>query len=426
MVIWSPSNLSTIKIQMKNTYIARQAIFNEKLETIGYELLFRDSPDNKFPDVEHDVATSKLIIQNYIHGDIQKISMGKLAFINFTDNCLIHKFPLMFDKNSIVIELVGQEKPTKKLLKIIKFYYDKGYKIALTEYDLAPHWDQLFPYIDIVKVDIEKINTKRLLPVVARMKPFNVSIAAEKVETKHQKQTLAEVGFNYFQGYFYHEPEIVEGQSLAPIKTQMLQLLSETFNYPLSYETVAEIISHDVNLTVGLLKMVNNVATGARVKITSLKQAASYLGEDKLRQFVSILALSNLTTDTTDEVCKQALITGKMMFALSDKGAFKPVSDFAFITGLLSAIEVMLSMPMAEIVKTMPLAEPIESALVTHHGLLGQLLDLTTSYILGHEDLKTNGNLNESLKQYSLDKQMVQEEFLKASQWCQSLNIESL
>jgi EAL and modified HD-GYP domain-containing signal transduction protein len=102
---------------MKNTYIARQAIFNERAETIGYELLFRDSPDNKFPDVGHDVASSKLIIQNHIHGDIQKISMGKLAFINFTENCLIHKFPLMFDKDTIVIELVGQKKPTKKIIK---------------------------------------------------------------------------------------------------------------------------------------------------------------------------------------------------------------------------------------------------------------------------------------------------------------------
>ena len=378
-------------------------------------MLFRDTPDNKFPEVEHDVASSKLIIQSHIHGDIQKIIMGKLAFINFTENCLIHKFPLMFDKETIVIELVGHEKPTKKLLEIIKFYYDKGYKIALTEYDLASHWDLLFPYIDIVKVDIEKINTKRLLTAVARMKPFNVAIAATKVETKHQKQTLVEVGFNYFQGYFYHQPEIIEGQALAPLKTKMLRLLSETFNSPLNYETIAEIISHDVNLTVSLLKMVNNVATGTRVEITSLKQAAAYLGEEKLRQFASILALSNLTSETTDEVCKQALITGKMMFALSDKGAFKPVSDFAFITGLLSAIEVMLSMPMAEIVKTMPLAQPIESALVTHAGLLGQLLDLTTSYILGHEDLMTNGNLNESSQQYSVDKKLVQEEFLKAS-----------
>lgn len=411
---------------MKNTYIARQAILNEKSQTIGYELLFRDSPDNKFPEIEQDIASSKLIIQNHIHGDIKTISMGKLAFINFTENCLIHKFPLMFDKDSIVIELVGQQKPTKKLLKIIQFYHEKGYKIALTEYDLALHWDVLFPYIDIVKVDIEKINTKRLLPAVARMKPHNVAIAAEKVETRNQQQTLAEVGFNYFQGFFYHQPEIIKGQALAPIKTQMLNLLSETFNFPLNFDTVADIISHDVNLTVGLLKMVNNVATGTKVEITSLKQAAAYLGEEKLRQFVSILALSNLTSETTDEVCKQALITGKMMFALSNVGDFRAISDFAFITGLLSAIEVMLSMPMAEIVKTMPLAQPIESALVTHEGLLGQLLVITTSFILGHENVASNVSLEDVLTQFSLDKHLVQKEFLEASQWCQELNLENL
>jgi EAL and modified HD-GYP domain-containing signal transduction protein len=411
---------------MKNTYIARQAILNERSETIGYELLFRDSPDNKFPDIEHDIASSKLIIQNHIHGDIQTISMGKLAFINFTENCLIHKFPLMFDKDSIVIELVGHKKPTKKLLKIMQFYHEAGYMIALTEYDLALHWDVLFPYIDIIKVDIEKINTKRLIPAVARMKPFDIAIAAEKVETRNQQQTLAEVGFDYFQGYFYHQPEIIKGQALAPIKTQMLNLLSETFNYPLNYETVAEIISHDVNLTVGLLKMVNNVATGTRIEITSLKQAAAYLGEEKLRQFVSILALSNLTSEKTDEVCKQALITGKMMLALSNNKAFKSVNDFAFITGLLSAIEVMLSMPMAEIMKTMPLAEPIETALVKHDGLLGQLLDLTTSFILGHEKLTTHDTLTNILDQYSLDQEFVQDEFLKASRWCKELNLESL
>lgn len=416
----------TIKSKMKHSYIARQAILNEKSETIGYELLFRDSVDNKFPEIEHDVASSKLIIQNHIHGDIKTISMGKLSFINFTENCLIHKFPLMFDKDSIVIELVGAEKPTKKLLKIIKFYHEQGYMVALTEYDLAPHWDVLFPYIDIVKVDIEKINTKRIIPAVARMRPFNVAIAAEKVETRNQQQTLAEVGFDYFQGYFYHEPEIIEGQTLTPIKTQMLHLLSETFNYPMNFESVAEIISHDVNLTVGLLKMVNNVSTGVRVEITSLKQAAAYLGEDKLRQFVSILALSNLTTETTDEVCKQALITGKMMLALSDHVAFKSVNDFAFITGLLSAIEVMLSMPIDEIVKTMPLAQPIEIALVKHSGLLGQLLDLTTNYILGHEKLQSNKDLLASLQQYSLDAAFVQSEFLKASQWCKDLNIETI
>lgn len=409
---------------MKNTYIARQAILNEKSETIGYELFFRDSLDNKFPEVGQDVASSKLIVQNHLHGDIQALTMGKLAFINFTESCLIHKFPLLFTKESIVIELIGHEKPTKKLLKIIKFYHEQGYQIALTEYDLAKHWQVLFPYIDIIKVDIEKINTKRLISAFEGLKPYNIKICAEKVETKLQKQTLAEIGFDYFQGYHYHQPEIIEGQKLTSAKVQMLQLLSETFNYPLNYNKVAEIISHDVNLTIGLLKMVNNVSTGTKVEITSLKQAAAYLGDEKLRQFVSILALSNLTSDSADEVCKQALITGKMMAALSHSNGFQPVSDYAFITGLLSVIEVILAMPIGEIIKTMPLAEPIENALVTQDGILGELLNLTTAYILGAEpdsDLLSTESIEQLISKYDLNKQDIQQEFLSASKWCQDL-----
>lgn len=403
---------------MELSYIARQAILDRNNQTIGYELLFRDSPANKFPEIDQDIASSKLVIQNHFQGDIQSISLGKLAFINFTEKCLINKYPLMFDKSAIVIELVGHQSATERLLKIVKYYHDKGYKIALTEYDLDEKWDVLFPYISMIKVDIEVTNAKRLRPVLERLKPFDIKLVAEKVETNYQLQSLAEVGFNYYQGYFYHEPEIIEGQTLAPIKSQMLHLISETFNKPLDFDHIAEIISHDVNLTVGLLKLVNNVSTGVRVEITSLKQAAAYLGEDKLKQFVTILALSKLTSDKNSEVSKQSLITAKLMSKLAKESAFVEISDFAFITGLLSAIEVILSMPMSEIIKTMPLAKPIEDALVNHEGLLGQLLELTTNYITGDGE-----NIQQLTEFYGLDANFIHKEFVNASNWCKSLGI---
>ncbi len=401
---------------MQSTYIARQAILDNHSNTIGYELLFRNSADNKFPEIDLDVASSKLIIQNHFHGDIQALSMNKPAFINFTENCLVHKYPLVFDKESIVIELVGHQVPEQRLLKIIQYYYDKGYKIALTEYDLSSKWDVLFPYLSIIKVDLEKINSKRLLSVVKKLKPFGIKLIAEKVETKYQQQSLVEVGFDYYQGFYYHEPEVIEGKTLTPIKIQMLNLLSETFTYPLNFDNIADIISHDVNLTFSLLKMVNNVATSTRVEITTLKQAAAYLGEEKLRQFVSILALSNLASDSTDELTKQALITGKLMTALAAESPFKEIQDLAFITGLLSEIEAMLSMPMAEIMKNMPLSTKIENALINHDGILGDLLNLTTEYMTGQSD-----DVLQRINNYSLDASFIQQEFVSASQWCNNL-----
>jgi len=403
---------------MKKTYIARQAIFDRNLETVGYELFFRNSSVNEFPEVDQDIASSKLIIQNHIQSDIQTLCMGKLAFINFTESNLIHKFPLMFDKNLIVIELVGHKKPSNNLVKIVKYYHECGYKIALTEYDLAGHWDVLFPYIDIVKVNIEEINTKRLVPSVSRMKEFNIRIIAERVETKNQQQTLAEVGFNYFQGYFYHQTEIVEGQTLTTLKIMMLQLLTETANDTLDFERISHIISQDVNLTIGLLKMVNNVSTGAHIEIECLKQAATYLGEEKLRQLISILALSNLTSHKADEICKQSLITAKMMQSLGNQTNFTPIYEFSFITGLLSSIELILSMPISEIIKTMPLATPIEKALLSYNGLLGDLLKLTTAFTSGK-----NENDLDLMAKHGLSNEVLQQEFLDACEWCRGLQM---
>jgi EAL and modified HD-GYP domain-containing signal transduction protein len=402
---------------MKNSYIARQAIFDRKLNTIGYELLFRDSPNNQFPDIDKDVATSKLIIQNHIHGDIQALSMGKLAFINFTEKCLINKYPLMFDHNTIVIELIGIKSPSKNIVKVVKFYADKGYKIALTEYDLESHWDIIFDYLTFIKVNMNNINPKRLLDLHHKIKSFNIKLAAEHVETNYQRQSLAEVGFNYYQGYFYHQPEIIEGETLAPIKIQMLNLLTETFQTPINFDNIAEIMSHDVNLTIGLLKMVNNVSTGTKVNITSLKFAVAYLGEEKLKQFVSILALSELTSDEPDEVANQSLITARLMLALSSHKRYKAVSGEAFITGLLSLLDVILHMPIQDIVETMPLAESITKALLHTDGLLGELLDLTKTYILGNSN-----NMAMRLEEYGIEAHLIQQEFISASKWCHDLN----
>jgi len=402
---------------MQSTYIARQAIFNRQSKTIGYELLFRDSPDNKFPEIDQDIATSKIIIQNHIHGSIKAISLGKPAYINFTEKSLINKYPLMFDPSTIVIELVSYKKITNNLIKIIRYYFEKGYKIALTEYNLDPQWDVLFPYISLLKVNLDKVNPKQLPAVLKRLKAFDVKMVAERVETRFQYLSLIEVDFDYYQGFFYHEPEVIEGKALSPIKSQMLELISETFNSPLVYERIADIVSHDVNLSISLLKMVNNVATGTRVEITSLKQATAYLGEDKLKQFVSILALSKLTTEQNDEVSKQALITARLMLSISEHNTkFSEVTDFAFITGLLSSLEVLLSMPINEIIKSMPLAKPIEDALTDHSGLLGELLDFTVGYITGQDnDLAKHMNI------YNLNSETLHQEFVEASLWCQQL-----
>ncbi|MEF1207210.1 histidine kinase, partial [Photobacterium damselae] len=47
------------------SYIARQPILNAERKTVGYELLFRDGPQNSYPNVDEEQATNQLLNDNF-------------------------------------------------------------------------------------------------------------------------------------------------------------------------------------------------------------------------------------------------------------------------------------------------------------------------------------------------------------------------
>ena len=47
-------------------FIARQPIFNPDMNTVAYELLFRDGMANRFPDVSAEYPTSRMISDHFL------------------------------------------------------------------------------------------------------------------------------------------------------------------------------------------------------------------------------------------------------------------------------------------------------------------------------------------------------------------------
>ena len=108
------------------------------------------------------------------------------------------------------------------------------------------------------------------------------------------------------------------------------------------------------------------------------------------------------------------------MAELSHQNSFEQVSEFAFITGLLSSIDVMLAMPISQIIKTMPLAQPIEQALLNKTGPLGDLLVLITTFFTN-----SNDDVDLLISTHNIDKQALQQEFINASKWYSDLGLEA-
>ena len=98
-------------------YVARQPILDRERKLFAYELLFRVSLENIFPNkMNGDQATAKIIEGLEFNLGLENLTQGTLAFINFTHNSLINGYPLLLDKEQIMIEVLETAKPSKKLI----------------------------------------------------------------------------------------------------------------------------------------------------------------------------------------------------------------------------------------------------------------------------------------------------------------------
>ena len=214
-----------------DTFIARQAILDINLKTIGYELLFRDSLENVFRESLPEKATSKVILQNHILGNLNDVCRNKLAFINFDEFTLLQNSPLLFNPKDIVIEIIETINISDELVFNISQLYKKGYMIALDNYDFSSKWDVFFPYISLIKVDVEQVYYRQIEKLKKRLlsTKHKINIVAERIETNEQFQKFKNIDIDYYQGYFFHKPEMKSGTCISPLKVNLIQLFLEAY-----------------------------------------------------------------------------------------------------------------------------------------------------------------------------------------------------
>ena len=68
---------------------------------------------------------------------------------------------------------------------------------------------------DIIKVDVLALDRKTVAEHVEILRQYPVKLLAEKVETHEEFEFCRDLGFDYFQGYFFCKPKIISSQAHA-------------------------------------------------------------------------------------------------------------------------------------------------------------------------------------------------------------------
>lgn len=356
-------------------FIARQPIFDNQKKIFAYELLYRDSEANYFPQHLTDCqATGRMFFDAILLHGLDKLTNNHTAFINLSTSALILELPNLISPNQAVIEIVERTEELEDVTHFVSDMKKQGYTFALDDYDGDEKWQVVLEQVNFIKLEVEEPLMRTILQAKKLKRKYpKTKIVVERIEDNDTFKQLADAGVDYFQGYFFSKPEMMSLQNISPTKMVVLELLKLSSQSDLDFTLVQQKVAKDLSLTARVLKLANGVC--GDTQISSLSQAIIYLGEDLIRQFITVLALSELGQDKPSELTKLGLVRAKFI-NLRLEGQDHQLLNAGYLVGLVSVLDAVLDTQMDNIVKDFKLSDVCKQGLLGSKSLIGNALNL--------------------------------------------------
>jgi EAL and modified HD-GYP domain-containing signal transduction protein len=405
-----------------DVFVARQPIFDRQRNVYAYELLFRSGWDNFFnphhADLSH--ASTKVIADSVLSfGGVESITGNKKAFINVTRDVLLKEHVNLLPKEFTVVELLEEIVPDPEVLAACQKLKSAGYLLALDDFVYAENLKPLILISNIIKVDFLQTVGPERQSLLQRFAPLGIKFLAEKVETQEEYQSAFSMGYDYFQGYFFSKPLILQGKDIPGFKLNYLRILQEINRPELDFEQIEGIIKRDVALSYKLLRYINSPFFGWRREISSIKHALALLGDRNFKKWASLMALSSMGQDKPAELVINAMVRAKLCEAIAPKVDLKHREQDLFLLGMFSLLDALVDRPLTEILAEIPIAEDVKRTLLGERG--GPFADVYQTVIAYEKGDWENFSKGTAL--LKLDENEIPKLYIEALDWANSINM---
>lgn len=367
-----------------DVFVARQPILDAEQRVYGYELLFRSGMENVFPGTDATLASTKVLTSSVLSIGLDVLTRGKPAFVNFTRDGLLGNDVSFLPSDSAVVEIVEDVEPDSDVVEACRRLRDMGYRLALDDFVYRPEIEPLLELATFVKIDFEKTTPSERLALVRRLKGRSLSLLAEKVETLEQFHEGLALGCSHFQGYFFSRPVVYRGQDLRGHRGSHVQLMHEASGEEMDFERLERIVKTDVSLSYKLLRYINAVSFGWKQRITSVRHALSLLGQEQVRRWALLVALSSMAERRPAELAVMSAVRGRLcesVFTLGPRGADRALDGFTL--GMFSLMDAILELPMEQAMEGVPVADDVRAALLGERNHARDVLDAVVAYERG-------------------------------------------
>lgn len=365
-------------------FLARQPIVNRDQVLVAYELLFRHT-SSSLSSTEFGRMATAAVISSAMEIGLSNIVGSSKAFFNVDQRSLMADFISVLPADKVVLEVLETVIVTPELLRRMSRLLNAGFSFALDDVvTLTDDVRSLLPLISIVKIDLGAVSLHELPTLVAEIKAMpGKALLAEKVETYQQFQACFDLGFQYFQGYFFARPDTLSGRRLLPQQVTIVHLLRQIIEEADDADIIRS-IKADVSLSLTLLRMANTPVFGLAIRVDSLHQSLMLLGRRELQRWLQILLYARVgrVPGGASPLLALATTRGKLLELIIQKSNPQDfrAADIAFTVGIMSPLDALLGLPMSEVVERIFVGNDVASALLQREGRYGDILTLVEHY----------------------------------------------
>ena len=346
---------------MHEKFIARQPILDTRLQVFAYELLFRGGPQNSFQPFAN--AASSVIADSITLFDLDMLTGHARAFVNVDEMALRLGAPRLLPADRIVVEILETVRPTEEMLGACRELRSAGYQLALDDFVDSPGIAPLVEFASFLKIDFQMFDARARSALARKYADNHIRLLAEKVETESEFREARDLGFSYFQGYFFCKPSMVETREIPGNKAIQLQLLTAVAAPELRFDFIENLLKQEPSLLYRLLRYLNSPILGLRSEVRSVRHAIVLLGENEFRRWAAIFAIISMSTGKSPELIRTALTRAFFCEEFSAAAGLREKGPSLFLMGLLSVTDALLDKPMREALKALPVIQEVKIAL---------------------------------------------------------------
>lgn len=389
--------------------LARQPIFDAKLEVAAYELLHRAIDPEVSSVTDGNEASSRVLLTAFGSVGIASLTHGKPAFINFTEHLVINPPPL--DPARLIVEILEDVEPTPALLDGVRRLRQQGFRIALDDFEHRPGIEALVELADIVKLDVLTLGDNKLRAQVRLLRNYPVKLLAEKIESWEMYNHCVDLGCVFFQGFFLARPQAVHGRRVVIGQYALLRLMTDIARPDIAPQALASTVATDPVLSFNLIRFVNSPLYRRAAPIESLRDAVTHLGMERVRGWCFLLLMAKVAGKPRE--LTRIAMTRARFCELLGRHSDRTAGPRCFILGMLSALDAFFDQPLDALLTDLSLSEDLVAALLRREGAFGALLRAALAYEAGDFDSVPWKGLAAA----GVDTESVESDYLDSLRW---------